>query len=104
MPNYVLAYRGGQMSESESEREAELAKWGEWYGQLGSNAVDMGAPFSASKSVDPSGETTDTAVSQLSGYSVISAESIEGALAAAKMCPILGIGGSVDVYETVSMM
>jgi hypothetical protein len=64
----------------------------------------MGAPFGSSKSVDPSGTTTDDAKSQLSGYSVISADTIDGAVAAAKMCPILEIGGSVDVYETFPMM
>ena len=32
MPNYLLAYRGGNMPESESEMQAGLAKWGEWYG------------------------------------------------------------------------
>jgi hypothetical protein len=104
MPNYLLAYRGGQMPESESERQAGLAKWGAWYSQLGSNAVDMGAPFSVSKSVDQSGATADHAPSELSGYSVISAETMDGALAAAKMCPILEIGGSIDVYESLSMM
>jgi hypothetical protein len=104
MPNYVLAYRGGKMPESDSEMQAGLAKWGAWYGQLGANAIDMGAPFGPSKSVDPSGATTDDVPSQLSGYSVISADTIDGAIAAAKMCPILEIGGSIDVYETVSMM
>jgi hypothetical protein len=53
--------------------------------------------------VDPSGATTDNAPSQLSGYSVISADTIDGAVAAAKMCPILEIGGSVDVYESFAM-
>jgi hypothetical protein len=104
MPNYLLAYRGGNMPESESEMQAGLAKWGEWYGQLGANAIDTGAPFGPSKSVDPSGATTDGAPSQLSGYSVISADTIDGAVAAAKMCPVLEIGGSIDVYETFSMM
>jgi hypothetical protein len=103
MPNYVLAYRGGKMPESETEKQGGLAKWGEWYGQLGANAIDVGAPFGPSKSVDPTGATTDGAPSQLSGYSVISADTIDGAVAAAKMCPILEIGGSVDVYESFAM-
>jgi hypothetical protein len=104
MPNYVLAYRGGKMPESESEMQAGLAKWGQWYAQLGASAIDAGAPFGPSKSVDPSGTTTDDAPSKLSGYSVISTNTIDEAIAAAKMCPILEIGGSIDVYETVSMM
>lgn len=104
MPNYVLAYRGGKMPESESERQEGLARWGEWYGRLGANAIDPGAPFGPSKSVDPGGQSSDGAPSQLSGYSIISAASLDEAVAAATMCPLLDLGGNIDVYETFSMM
>ena len=38
-----------------------------------------------------------------SGYSLIEAKSLDGALAKAKKCPIPAAGGSVEVAETIDM-
>lgn len=39
----------------------------------------------------------------VSGYSLISAKDIDAATALAKGCPILAVGGSVEVVEAVEM-
>jgi hypothetical protein len=93
MPKYVLAYRGGGMADP-SEQEAEMARWGQWFGTLGPAVVDGGNPFGPSTTVGGS----DSA--GLTGYSIITADSLDAAADAAKGCPILHNGGTVDVYET----
>jgi hypothetical protein len=104
MANYLLAYRGGAMPETEEERESVMAAWGAWFGQLGGAVVDAGNPFAASASVSAHGEMSDGAGSGLTGYSVLKADSLSAATDLAKGCPVLTSGGTVDVYETFEVM
>lgn len=103
MANYLLAYTGGGMAQTEAEREQAMAAWGQWFGQLGSAVVEPGNPVGASTSVTSSG-SNGAAGSGLTGYSVIAADSLEAAADLVKDCPILAGGGKVDVYETIQVM
>jgi hypothetical protein len=104
MGNYVFAYLGGSMAATEGERNAAMAAWGTWFGQIGSAVVDAGNPFASSTSVASDGSVNGGARGGLSGYSVIEAASLEAAGELAKGCPVLGAGGSVDVYEVLPVM
>ncbi len=104
MANYALAYKGGQMAETDEERERVMAAWGEWMGALGSSLVDVGNPFGASATVRNGGTVTDGAASALTGYSILDADSLAAATELAKGCPVLANGGSVEVYETIKVM
>jgi hypothetical protein len=102
MGKYVLAYKGGGMAATEEERNASMEKWGAWFGSLGGAVADMGAPFSGSAAVTAGGGN-GTAGSGLTGYSVVTAGSLDDAVGIAEGCPILDDGGSVDVYEAMEM-
>jgi hypothetical protein len=104
MGKYVLAYTGGSMAETAEEREAVMAAWGAWFGTLGPAIVDAGNPVGAAATVAPGGSVSDGASSGLTGYSVLSAESLGDATELAKGCPVLSSGGSVEVYETIEVM
>jgi hypothetical protein len=107
MGKYVLLYQGGAgMMLTEEERNAELARWGEWYGRLGAAVVDGGNPFMpAAKRVLSSGEVADGAVGPLAtGYTIVSAGSLDEAAQMAQGCPVLRNGGEVTVYETHDVM
>lgn len=101
MANYLFAYKGGSMASSEEEREAAMAAWGNWFGTLGPAIVDAGSPFGPCATVASAGEVSDGASSALTGYSVMSAESMAAANKLAKGCPVLAAGGSVEVYEAI---
>jgi hypothetical protein len=104
MPKYVFAYHGGGMPESADEQAAAMAAWGTWFGSLGDAVVDGGCPTGASRTVKADGSTVDGGGSNpLSGYSVIQALDLDAAVSAAKGCPILGSGGSVEVAEAIDM-
>jgi hypothetical protein len=103
MANYLLAYTGGGMAQTDAEREAAMAAWGQWFGTLGSAVVDAGNPVGASASVSAAG-SDGAARSGLTGYSVVAADSLDAATALVKGCPILADGGKVDVYETIPVM
>ncbi|HEX4483236.1 MAG TPA: hypothetical protein VH081_05570 [Solirubrobacteraceae bacterium] len=87
------------MSSTDAEREAAMAAWGAWFGKLGPAIVDPGNPFVGSSTVGPSGASE----SALTGYTVIDADSLDVASGLTEGCPVLGQGGSVDVYETVEV-
>ena len=98
MEKFVLAYRGGAGAPDAGPDDAEMAKWFGWFGELGESVVDGGNPFGASATLGGAAPGDG-----LSGYSVISADSLDDALAKAKGCPVLGNGGFVDVYEAVEI-
>lgn len=104
MANYVLVYKGGQMAQTDEEREAVMAAWGQWIGALGQSLVDVGNPFGPSATVASDGTVTDGGGCELTGYSILSADSLPGATELTKGCPVFSSGGTVEVYETFKVM
>ncbi|KAA3648069.1 MAG: hypothetical protein DWQ07_03495 [Chloroflexi bacterium] len=102
MTNYVLVYSGGSgMGMSDEEQATIMAEWEQWYGKLGEAIVDGGNPFSASKSISASGVSDGAASSPAAtGYTVISADSLDDAVAKSQDHPHVKHGGEVTVYET----
>jgi len=103
MANYLFAYSGGGMAQTDSEREAAMAAWGAWFAGLGPAIVDAGNPFGPSASVGSAG-ATGAAATGLTGYSILTADSLDAAAELAKGCPVFASGGKVDVYETIPVM
>ena len=97
MGKYVYLYKGGSIPQSEEEQQRVMAAWNDWFGTLGDSVIEIGEPFGASAAVD--GGST----SGLTGYSIVSASSLDDALAKAGGCPVLADGGGVEVYETLAM-
>jgi len=104
MATYVLVYKGGSMAQTEEERNAVMAAWGKWFGELGPAVVDGGNPFGPSASVGSDGSVKDGGGSGLTGYSILKADSLSEATQKAKGCPVLSSGGSIEVYETFNAM
>jgi hypothetical protein len=104
MASYVFAYSGGQgVSADEAERNAQYARWGQWFGELGTAVVDAGAATGAAKTVGSDSSVSDGGSRALSGFSIVSADSLDAAVELAKGCPVLEIGGAVDVYEAITL-
>jgi hypothetical protein len=98
MGKFVVVYKGGSMAETPEEQEAIMSKWMAWFGDIGGSVTDMGNPFGASTSVgsaDPS--------AGLTGYTILSASDLEQAASLVAGCPVLEVGGSVEVYEAMEM-
>jgi len=102
MGKYVFAYKGGGMAATEEEQAQAMQAWQAWMGELGDSLVDVGNPFAASTAVTGGG-SNGTASSGLTGYSIVSASSLDDSAAKTRGCPIFASGGSVDVYETLQM-
>ena len=70
-----------------------------WYAGLGDALVDYGNPTAASKVVGSDGAVADGA-SEITGYSLITADSLDAAVEACRNHPHLEAGGSITVHET----
>ena len=104
MPKYVFAYHGGSMPESPAAQADAMAAWGAWFGSLGEAVIDGGNPTGQSKTISADGSVKNGGgANPVSGYSLITATDIDAALAHAKGCPILTVGGSVEVAEALDM-
>ena len=104
MANYLLVYTGGGMPEGEEMQAAVMAAWGAWYAGLESAVVDPGNPVGAPKSVTDQGVSDEPISSPpATGYSIISADSMDDAVTKVQAHPHLTYGGQVSVYETFPM-
>jgi hypothetical protein len=104
MANYLFAYSGRIAAVADkAESDAHMAKWGQWVGQLGSAFVDVGAPTGTAKTVETGGSVSAGGSRGLTGYSIVAADSLDAAVEFAKGCPVLEVGGAVDVYEAIAM-
>ncbi len=104
MAKYVFTYRGGgDMPDSQAERDAVMAAWTGWFADVGSAVADPGSPFGASASVGQGG-VSDGTTSGVTGYSVVEAADLAAATAIAAGCPLLGAtDGVVEVHEALPM-
>lgn len=101
MPKYIVAYYGGPNFETPGQGKAYMAKWRAWMNGLGEALVDPGTPLSKGKLVSTRG-VSDRGADFLSGFSILTATSIDGALQLAKACPHLD-HGTVEVAEVMDM-
>ena len=101
MANYLLVYHGGgDMPQSETDQAAVMADWMGWFGSMGAAVVDGGNPVGRAWTVNKDGTVEGGGSNPATGYSVISADSMDAALVMAKGCPVLKGGGSVELCET----
>lgn len=102
MPNFYLAYHGGNPPATPEEGKAHMAKYMEWIAGLGQAAVEPANPLGNSKTVTAQG-VTDGAPHAMSGYTIVSADDIDAAIAIAQACPFLDTGGTMHVGQIMQM-
>lgn len=95
MPHYVFTYRSPD-DNFEFEPDPE-SPWIAWFAGIKDNVVELGQPVSETRRVG------NAAAKTLSGYSVISADDLDAALAIAETCPVIDRGFGVEVGELIDM-
>ena len=101
MPKFVIAYHGGRKFESPQEGAAYMAKWKNWMGSLGDAIVDPGMPLGVGKLVSASG-VSDRGADMLTGFTIVTADGMDAAVAFARQCPHLD-HGLIEVAEAMEM-
>jgi hypothetical protein len=90
MSTFLFTYRTAENRAAPSPEA--IAAWGSWLESMGPQLVDRGNPVFERQALGNC--ETDT---RLGGYSLISADNLEEAVALAKGCPALERGGGVEV-------
>lgn len=97
MPQFILTYHGGSQPSSPEEGKAHMVRFMEWMGGLD---IDVGQqPLKNTQILG-----ADQIGTPMMGYSIITADSIEDARAAAEKCPFLEMdNASMQVSELIVM-
>lgn len=104
MPNFVFAYHGGTTPQDPADIERVMAEWGAWFESMGDAVVEPGNPVGQSFTVTKDAIVEDGGANPISGYSVISADTMSAATEIAQRCPMVKDGsGSVEVAEIHEM-
>ncbi len=103
MPQYLIVYLGGNQPSSPEEGKQHMSKYMDWLASLGSSAVSPANPLKGTKTVGPDRTVADGGKTSMSGFTIIEVDSMETALSAARSCPFLDVGGSLEVSELVQM-
>lgn len=94
MPTFVFTYRTPKGYARTPE--TGLA-WRAWFDGMAGSVVDLGQPAVSPTALgNCSSESTE-----LAGYSLIAADDLQGALAAARGCPCLARDGGVEIAELI---
>lgn len=103
MSQFIITYMGGNKPATEEEGKEQMAKYRAWLSALGDAAVSPANPLKNTHTVNSDRTVTTGSQSSMSGYTIISADSIDDAVSIAKECPFLDVGGSLEVSELMQM-
>ncbi|HEU5419505.1 MAG TPA: hypothetical protein VFV41_17580 [Streptosporangiaceae bacterium] len=96
MATYLFSYRAPAGYQPGGADAAE--RWKAWFQSLGSSVHTLGNPVGETAEVGNCGPGT-----RLGGYSLITADDHEAALAIAKSCPAVEMGAGLDVGQLIEV-
>ena len=111
MSEYVFLYRGGEQGRSPERAQQMMQKWMAWFKDMAAkgHVKNQGHPLEragklvngSKKSVidGPFAEAKDV----IGGYSLIEAKDLDQAVELSKGCPILEVGGAVEVRPVMQL-
>jgi len=112
MSEFTYLYRGGRDAPASPEqRQKQLQKWAAWFKELGASGYlkDLGHPLESAGMVVKGNQKVVTdgpyaeAKDLVGGFSLIEASDLAHAVELSKGCPILEVGGSVEVRPVMQL-
>jgi hypothetical protein len=112
MSEFTYLYRGGRDTPASPEqRQKQLQKWAAWFKELGANGYlkELGHPLEGIGMVVKGNQKIVTdgpyaeAKDLVGGFSLIEAKDLAHAVELSKGCPVLEVGGSVEVRPVMQL-
>jgi len=112
MKEFLLVFRGpltGDFTPTSEQIEASEKEWNNWFGTIAAQGKLGGGhrPGPEGKTLLPGNVITDGPYAEvkeiLMGTTVVKTETIDEAVELAKGCPILKVGGNVEVRSLIMM-
>jgi hypothetical protein len=108
MTRFMVLYRSAvtardQMAAASPEQtKAGMEAWMAWASEAGDAIVDLGSPLASAADVGPG--SSDGAIEQVVGFSVLQAESVDAVTSLLKKHPHLHMdAASIEVFEFLPM-
>ena len=110
MKKFIVIYHApaeamAAMANATPEQKQEGMKpWMDWAAKCGDQLVDLGSPLMGGLKLSPDGSAASS-VKEVTGYSVLQAENMEGAKALLQGHPHLAwqAGCDIEVHESIPM-
>ena len=108
MSEFVFVFRGGMTQGSPEQQQKHLQKWGAWLKQLQEKGIyKAGNPLETSGKVVSQKNVTDGPFAEakdvVGGYLMLEAGDINQAVELSRGCPILDVGGTVEVRPVAKL-
>ena len=103
MPQYIFVYLGGSTPANPEEGRKHFEKYQAWLESLGDAVVSAAIPFKDTHVVRSPISAEPGSLSAMSGLSIFRFATMTEAVAAAKSCPFLEIGGTLEVSEMIAL-
>lgn len=103
MSDFTFLYRGRDTNASPEQMQKTMQKWRAWFKELGDKGhlKDIGHPLEHAGKVVKGKSVIDGPFAEakdvVGGFSLIQARDLDHAVELSKSCPILDVGGSVEV-------
>jgi hypothetical protein len=103
MPNFMLTYLGTPKISSPEEKKSHMQKYQQWISDLGDAALSPMNPLKDMSVVASDGSVSGGGETGMSGFTIVTADSMQAALEIAKACPFLEVSGRLEVSEMIQM-
>ena len=103
MQQFIFIYLGGEQPSNPEEGKQHFEKYQKWLHTLGDAVVSPAIPFKDTHTVHKDGSAQQGTTTLMSGMSILKFDSMQAALDAAKACPFLEIGGTLEVSQMIEM-
>ena len=87
----------------EEEGAKHFQKYREWLGSLGDALISSANPLKDTNVITPDRNVASGSTTEISGFTVIQADTMQIAVELARSCPFLEIGGTLEVSEMMRM-
>ena len=103
MAAYILVYLRGTQPTDEETGKQHFEKYRAWLSSLGDAMVSPANPLKDTNVITPDGTVTPGSTTEMSGFTVIQADTMQIAIELSRTCPFLEIGGTLEVSEMMRM-
>ena len=103
MPNFMLTYLGTPKISSPEEKLSHMQKYQQWIIDLGDAALSPMNPLKNMSVVASDGSVSEGGETGMSGFTIVTAESMQAALEIAQACPFLDVSGRLEVSEMIQV-
>ena len=103
MTEYVITYFGGNPPAGVEEGAQNMQEYRQWMNSLGESAVSSANRLKNTQTIASNGVCDKGSATQMSGFTIIKADTKDDAMSIAQACPFLKTGGTLEVGELMVM-